>query len=179
MHRHLVLLAAITWLGPLAPAARAADPRPPAGKPADQPAARAAAEGAERTEKGIRFRLPPGFAVEERWEEEQGEEGDKLHVGRKGPLEVRAEVEDGPLDCAAEIQTRPRAVKGAGGREGCEGETEAPSVMGVTVVERKGAVVAVAFHGRHLRVLAFAPDAAGALKLARQVAASAVEVRER
>lgn len=176
MHRHLVVTAVLACLafataraaGPGAPA-----PRPGAGKPA------AGAAGAERTEKGIRFALPPGFAVEERWEDEKGEEGDKLYVARKGPLEVRAEVEDGPLDCAAEIETSPRAVRGAGGREGCEGETAAPPVMGATVVERKGAVVAVAFPGRHFRVLAFATDAAAALRLAHQVAATASEVSGR
>lgn len=139
--------------------------------------ATAAADPAPLVEKGIRFELPRGFSVEERWETEPGEEDDKLFVGRSGMVEVRAEVEDGLLDCEKELQGKRRNVKDAAGRATCEIEAAGPPAFGATVVERRAAIVAVQFEARHFSVIVFAPDAAAALKLARQVAATAAEAK--
>ena len=137
-----------------------------------------AAGAAPHTEKDIRFELPKGFVVEERYETEPGEEDDKLYVGRRGTVEVRAEVEDGLLDCEAELKGERRAAKTAAGRETCEIEAAGPPALGDQIVERRAAMVAVQFEGRHFTVIVFAPGASAAMSLARQVAASAVEARK-
>jgi len=128
-----------------------------------------------RSEKGVRFRLPKGYSVVDKQESEPSGDQDVVYVARKGALEVRVEVEDGILDCKELPKATPRSGKTAAGLETCEAEAEGPPLLGEQVVERRGAQVAVQFGAHHLSVIAFAPDRATALKLAREVAASGAE----
>lgn len=168
-HAHRTFLLAAALLAAAAPAT------------AQQPAPTAAAAGAARpddgvrSEKGVRFRLPKGFSVLDQQESEPGGDQDVVYVARKGPLEVRVEVEDGTLGCKELPDAAPRISKTPQGLERCEAEAGGPPFFGAQVVERRGAQVAIQFGGRHLSVIAFAPDQATALKLAREVAATGAE----
>jgi hypothetical protein len=160
----------------LAAAAPAVAQQPaPAAKARATPAAQA--DDGVRSEKGVRFRLPEGFSRVDRQEAEPGGDQDVVHVARRGALEVRVEVEDGLADCKELPDATPRSGKTAAGLETCEAEAGGPPVLGERVVERRGAQVAIQFGARHLSVLAFAPDRAAALRLAREVAATAAEDR--
>jgi hypothetical protein len=150
---------------------------PAAAQPPKAGAAGGATAG-DRAEKGVRFRLPAGFTVTDHVESEPGGDEDTVHVARRGTTEVRVEVEDGLLDCTELPGGAVRRTSTAAGRDACESEAVAPPALGAKVVERRGALVAVQFGARHLSVLVFAPDAAAALKLARQVAATGEEQRE-
>jgi hypothetical protein len=162
-HPRLTSLLAAALLAAAAPAA------------AQQPAAAAGTaqpDDGVRSEKGVRFRLPKGFSVVDKQESEPSGDQDVVYVARKGALELRVEVEDGILGCKELPKATPRSGKTAAGLETCEAEAEGPPLLGEQVVERRGAQVAVQFGAHHLSVIAFAPDRATALKLAREVAAS-------
>jgi hypothetical protein len=168
---------------PLLLAAALAAVSAPRAAAAEQPKAAApkqaaAAPAADYTEKGIRFRLPGGFPVAEQQEAEQGADNDIVYVARKGGVEARVEVEDGPLDCKEILDAAPRHGKTAAGLERCEAEAMGPPALGDKVVDRHAAMVSVQFPGRHLSVIVFAPDKAVALALAREVAASAVLAKD-
>lgn len=158
-----------------APARAQAPAQRPA--PAAAPARDARPADAAHSEKGVRFSLPPGFSVVDRQELEPGGDEDTVYVARRGSLEVRVEVEDGLLDCKELPGATRRAGKTADGRDTCEAEASGPPLVGEKVVERRGALVAVQFGARHLSVLAFAPEQATAVKLAREVAATGAEER--
>jgi hypothetical protein len=142
------------------------------------PASTPAAPGVERTDHGVRFTLPAGFNVRETTEKEPGEEDDRVYVATQGAVEVRVEVEKGEFKCTAKaLAGAPRAAS-AGGRATCELELAAPPSPDPKVGARRSTSVLVQFQGRHLSVVAFAPDQAVATRLARQVAASAEEEKK-
>ena len=159
-----------------APPARAGDPAARPASPA--PAAKPAAPENERVVKGLRFQLPKGFAVEERFEKEPGETLELMFVAVRGPVEVHAEVEDGVIDCKSEfVGGTARSGRPMAGHETCENEGVGPPSMGAVAGPRSAAKVEVQFPGRHLSVVVFAPGAAQALELARQVAQSCGEMK--
>jgi len=170
-HPHLSSLLVAALMAAAAPAS--------AQKPSHPAAAAGAAlpDDGVRSEKGVRFRLPRGFSVVERQETEPGGDQDVVYVARQGHLEVRVEVEGGLLDCKELPGATPRSGKTAAGLETCEAEAVGPPVLGEKVVERRGAQVAVQFGAHHLSVIAFAPDRATALRLARDVAATGADDR--
>jgi len=155
----------------LAAAAGPAQAAPPSPSPPGAPT-----PAAEVVEKGVGFTLPSGFTVVAKQEAEPHGDEDTVHVARRGLAEVRAEVEDGPVDCRELPGATPRTGKSATGLKTCEAEGKAPPALGPEVAERRAALVAVQFPGRHLSVMAFAADGAEALRLARAVAASARSV---
>lgn len=155
----LLALAFALAIGP----ATAAEAQPP-DTSADDPRT--------REEKGVRFRLPGGFTVTDHEESEPGGDEDTVHVARQGATEVRVEVEDGLLGCTELPGGVVRRIRTAAGRDSCESEAIGPPALAPTVVERRGVQVAVQFGARHLSVLVFAPDAATARQLAREVAAT-------
>ena len=159
-------------------AAGTASAAEPARKPAAPAAAAATPPENERVVKGLRFELPKGFKVEERFEKEPGETQELMFVAVRGPVEVHAEVEDGVLDCKSEfVGGAARAGKPMAGHETCENEGVGPPSGGAAAGPRGAAKVEVQFPGRHLSVVVFAPEAAKALALARQVAATAAEAK--
>jgi len=156
----------------VAAAAPAAAQQPASTSPS---ASAAKPDDGVRSEKGVRFRLPRGFSILDKQEAEPGGDQDIVYVARQGSMEVRVEVEDGPLGCKELPDAAPRTGKTSEGLERCEAEASGPPFFGAQVVERRGAQVAIQFGGRHLSVIAFAPDRATALKLAREVAATGAE----
>jgi len=176
MPRSAASLAVVLLAAVLLPAGTASAAEP-ARKPA-APAAAAAAPENERVVKGLRFELPKGFVVEERFEKEAGETQELMFVAVRGPVEVHAEVEDGVIDCKNEfVGGAARAGKAMAGHETCENEGVGPPSGGEAAGPRSAAKVEVQFPGRHLSVVVFAPEAAKALALARQVAATAAEAQ--
>ncbi len=146
-----------------------------AASPATPPAAAAAPADGWRADRGVRFEFPARFQVERTLEQEPGEENDVVFVGKKGALELRAEVEQGTLACTAQaLAGAPRQLE-VGGRPACEVELPAPPVLDPKAGARRAHALLVQFPGRFLSVLAFAPDQATASKLARQLAATARE----
>ena len=155
----LALLAALLAL----PAGTAAAPKAPA----------ASAGPTLRTDKGVRFALPAGFAVAEKLEHEPGELNDTVYVATRGREEVRVEVEKGAMRCeGARVDGAPKAglVKG---RPACELATVAPPSLDPKVGPRRAVLLLVDFGDQHLSVFALAPTEKAALALARGVANSA------
>lgn len=130
-------------------------------------------------DKGVRFELPAGYAVRETTEREPGEPEHALWVATKGRVEIRVEIEDGQATCGA---TTPgaggRAGKTAAGLPTCEADRPAPPSLDPAIGARRATSMTVQYPGRHLSVVVFAPDQAAAAKLARQVAATASEVKK-
>jgi hypothetical protein len=173
MPRIAAVLVAASLVSPLH--AAAGDPRPAAPATAS---ATPAAPANERIVKGLRFLLPQGYAVEERFEREPGEERELIFVATHELVEVHAEVENGRVDCKTEfVGGTERAGPPIGGRATCEIEGAGPPSMGAQAGPRQAAKVEVQFADRHLSVLVFAPDAAQALALARAFAATGAETR--
>lgn len=134
-------------------------------------------EATTATDRGVRFQLPAGFQVRQTTEREPGEPEHALWVATRGRVELRVEVEEGEARCdGAALGAPARPGRTAAGLATCEASLAAPPALDPAVGARRAAVVTVRFAGRHLSVLAFAPDQAEASRLARQVAESAVEV---
>lgn len=169
---HAAVLAAVL-------AAPAAPAEPAKAPPAKAAAPQAKAEplpalGEPREDKGVRFMLPTGWAYSERIEDEPGEPGDLVYSAVKGALEVKAEIEAGPLECADEARRLP----GPGGAEACELEMAGPPSLDPKMPPRRAASYSLRVDAQHhIHVLAFAPDGKRALALARAVAATAAVVR--
>ena len=144
------------------------------------PTAAAAAGGAGptlRTDKGVRFALPAGFAVAEKLEHEPGELNDTVYVATRGREEVRVEVEKGAMRCeGARVDGAPKAGE-VKGRPACELATVAPPSLDPKVGARRAVLLLVDFGDQHLSVFALAPTEKAALALARGVASSAEAVK--
>ncbi|MBK9515921.1 MAG: hypothetical protein IPO09_00955 [Anaeromyxobacter sp.] len=145
--------------------------------PAPAPRAKASrAQPTERIDKGVRFLLPAGYAVEEKLEHEPGELNDRLYLARRGRSELRVEVEQGAMHCTPQGLAGAPQQLAVGGRPACQTLTDAPPSLDPKIGQRRSAVVLVQFGDRYLSVFALAPTDRAALALARAVAESAAEV---
>lgn len=163
----VLLLAALA-----APLAGRAAPTAPAA-PDD-----AAGAPLTRSDRGLRFELPAGYQVKETKEQEPGEEDDLVFVATRGRVQIRAEVELGGFVCTAQAQPSPPRQGTLGGRATCELDLDAPPSLDPAVGPRRATSLLVQFAGRHLIVVVLAPTQAEATRLARQVAATAVDLKK-
>lgn len=141
------------------------------------PGSAAAAGPTLRTDKGVRFALPAGFAVTEKLEHEPGELNDTVYVATRGRDEVRVEVEKGAMRCEGGRVDGAPTTGEVNGRPTCELATAAPPSLDPKVGARRAVLLLVHFGDRHLSVFALASTEKAAVALARGVAASADEVK--
>ncbi len=181
--RHVFTAALAALLLPVAaqPAQGAAPSAPAApakAAKAVQPAqpAKPAAAGQVHTDRGVRFELPAGYEFRQTTEREPGEEEDTIFIGKKGPLEVQVEVELGKFSCTGEAMAGKPKAGSLGDKATCEVEVAAPPSLDPAIGARRSTTLLVQFPGRHLSVVVFAPDQAAATRLARQIAATGVEI---